>query len=38
MSQNHNLLNRSIKENVMYGINANSNRIIEAHKAASIYN
>jgi len=27
-----------IKENIVYGISANSNRIMEAYKAASIYN
>jgi len=37
MSQNPNLLNRSIKENIAYGISADGNGIIEACKAAFIY-
>jgi len=36
--QNPDLLNRSIKENVAYRISVDGNRIVEAYKAASIYN
>jgi len=37
MLQNPNLLNRLIKENVVYRISVDSNGIVKAYKAASIY-